>query len=179
MAQAKKKTIYIIHNSETRQCAEFMSGLIAKLADEGAPISAHVIDSKKFATYPDENKDTNNKILYIGNFSESEIVAKNIDINNEWRFNQFGIRYGWHGNKAAISFDKKRMSEEDFNDMAAFASFNFDGYDMSANVGESNFWSEASAFWNERSTGEKIGIVLGGAIALVTAPFLIKGSGKI
>ena len=174
MTQTKKKALYIIHNSETRQCAEFMSGLIAKLADEGVPISAHVIESKKFASYPDENKNTNNKILYIGDFSESEIVAKNVDVNSEWQFNQFGIRYGWHGNKAVISFDKKRMSEADFNDMAAFASFNFDGYDILSNVGESNFWDEAASFWMGRSKTEKTvtKAIAGGLLALVAAAFL-------
>jgi len=184
MAQETKKALYIIHNSETKQCAEFMSGLVAKLADEGAPICAHVIEDKKFASYPDENKNTNNKILYIGDFYESNIVAKNVDMNNEWQFNQFGIRYGRHGNKAVISFDRKRMSEADFNDMAAFASFNFDGYDMLSNVEESDFWNEATAFWDERSTGEKIGIaatvatVIGGVIALLAAPFLTGGSDR-
>ena len=184
MKQMKKKVLYIIHNSETKQCAEFMSGLVAKLAGEGMPIKAHVIEAEKFASYPDENKNTNNKILYIGDFSESEIAAKNVANNDDWQFNEFGIRYGWHGNKAVISFDRKRMSEADFNDMAAFAGFNFDGYDMFANVGESNLWDEAAAFWYERSTCEKAGIataaatVIGMVVALFAAPFFKGGSGE-
>jgi hypothetical protein len=162
--QEKKKALYIIHNSETRQCAEFLSGLIANLAEGGIPINALVIEDKKFATYPDENKHTKNKILYIGDFPESRVVSTSVEFNNELRLNKYGIRYGWHGNKAVISFDRKSVSEADFREMANFAHFNFDGYDMYANVGEGGFGDGVADFWAARTTFEKIAISTGGAI---------------
>jgi hypothetical protein len=133
MFQEKTKAIYIIHNSETKLCAEFMSGLIAELADKGLPINAVVIDAKKFASYLEENKHTKNKILYIGDSSEGKIAAKNV-LN--WQFDRFGIRYGWHGNKGVIKFES--LSEPDFMDMAAYAENEIKEYQLNIreNVGK-------------------------------------------
>ena len=135
MFAAQEKSIVIVCNSETKQAAELFSGLIGELPDDNVRINAVVIDENIFAKYPPENKSATQKIIYIGDFPESRLLRKNII---KWQFNEFGIRYGWLGNRALIFFDNTKMSENEFYKMAesAKAKFNRHGINMSDKVDE-------------------------------------------
>ena len=141
MFEAKEKSLIIVHNSDTKQCAEFLHGLIGEMNDARIPINAVIIDAKAFAAYPAEQKAAKQKILYIGIFSESEATIMNII---EWEFNKFGISYGWHGSRAVIKFDKNLLPESDFKDMVAYAKqvlkeFNKNSSFITRNVGKRGF----------------------------------------
>lgn len=159
----KKKGLVIVHSSDTRQCAEFLSGLLDEKDSDDIFLNAVVIDAKKFATYTPENKNSKQYIVYIGDFEESKIAIKNI---TKFRFEQFGIRYGWHGRKAVINFDKQSLSESHFIDMAAFAEKEFKDYELNIrdNVKKNglNFLRRISEF-NKLPLNEKI---KKGAVAL-------------
>jgi hypothetical protein len=118
MVQIQEKNLIIVHNAETRRCAKFLSRFIDKKIDAEVPINAIALDSKAFAAYPVDNKSAKQKILYIGDYPGSETAGKNIII---WKFDKFGIRYGWHGNKALIKFDEKSLLESDFMNMVVHA----------------------------------------------------------
>lgn len=97
----EKQGLVIVHEKNTRQCAEYLQGLIGELSRIGCPITATVVESKKFASFPD--MDSEQKILYIGDFPESNIVKNNI---HKWKYcdEMLGVCYGWHGSKGVISF---------------------------------------------------------------------------
>jgi|GEM_PF-3786853 len=118
MLQSKDKSLIIVHDSATKQCAEFLQGLVSEASGKGLSVNSIVVDAKQFASYPAEQKHAKQKILYVGDFAESRVASNNIDA---WAFDMFGIRYGWHGNKAVIMVDKKNMTDEEFNEMADFS----------------------------------------------------------
>ena len=133
MIQAKEKSLIIVHNSNTEQYAEYLLGLISELHTSGIAINALVVDAKKFASYPPEQKNAKQKILYLGDYSESNLAEKNI---GKWMFNQHGIRYGWHGNKGVIKTTP--LSDSEFISLAEFAKEDMNKHNqhISTNVGK-------------------------------------------
>ncbi|GHU76519.1 hypothetical protein FACS1894188_09170 [Clostridia bacterium] len=124
MMLRQEKPITIVYSSATKQCAEFLHGLIGELTNQVVPVNAVVIDQKTYVSYHPENKNAAQKIIYIiGNFPESETLSKNI---MKWQFDKFGVRYGWLGNKAGIYFDPKSLSEREFAEMARCADKQFE-----------------------------------------------------
>ena len=139
MFQGNEKSLIIVHNSDTKQCGEFLHGLIGEKNDAGIPINSVILDAKTFAAYPAEQKSAKQKILYIGSFPESETTSNNI---TKWELNKFGISYGWHGSRAVIKFDKNPLPESDFKDMVAFAKQVSKGYNpdvITQSVGKRGF----------------------------------------
>ena len=122
--QKKEKSLIIVHSNDTKQCADFLSGLIGEMSRAGYAVNAVVYDAKRFASAPAENKSAKQKIIYIGDFPE---VVNNI---NKWQFDKFGIRYGWLGNKAVISFSRE-LSEEEYHEMVSFAKNKMKEYEPS------------------------------------------------
>ena len=127
MFEMKDKSPIIVYNSDTKQCAEFLLGLISELANNGWPVNAIVVDAKQFASYPPEQRNAKQRVLYIGEFSESKTTIKNI---LDWKFERFGTRYGWHGNKGVITFDAKAISVDEFNSLAEFAENELKDYNL-------------------------------------------------
>jgi hypothetical protein len=117
MQQLRDKSPIIVYNDDTRLCAEFLLGLISELSNSGRPINSVAIDAEIFASYTAEHRNAKQRIIYIGDFKESKVVAKNI-LN--WQFEKYGIRYGWHGNRGVIAFDEKPLSESDFHALVEF-----------------------------------------------------------
>ena len=168
MFENKEKSLVIVHNSSTRQCAEYLSGLVGELNSSGVLINAVVVDAKKFASYPAEQKNAKQNILYIGDFSESNLVGNNI---NHWEFDQYGIRYGWHGNKGVIKFS--HLSESDFILLAEFAEKEMteQNLNMRANVGERGI--KPLQRLKELPLLSKIAL----GIAAIFAPMIVAGAG--
>jgi len=168
MFQAKEKSLIIVHNTDTKQCAEYLLGLISELPSSGIPINAIVVEAKKFSSYPAEQKSAKQNILYIGSFPESNLAEKNI---HQWKFDQNCIRYGWHGNKGVMTF--KTISEHSFRELAKFAEKDMERYnlDMQANVGKRGI--KPLQRFNELPLIGKIAIGIG---ALIT-PFVVAGVG--
>jgi len=171
MFQTQEKSLIIVYNSDTKQCAEFMTGLIAQMRENGHPINAITINAKKFASMREENKSAKQKILYIGNFAESKVAFSNI---HNLQFDKFGIKYGWHGNRAALSIDG-RLSDDEFRKMAAFAESTLKEYeiDMEKQAKKSNKISKTLAAVAGGSLLTKIvagaGAILLGKVAVVVA----------
>ncbi|WP_371380431.1 hypothetical protein [Sporomusa aerivorans] len=160
--------IAIVYDKNTKQCAEFLLGLIGEVVKEGeGKMSAVLYPEKIFAKLPPENKSVNQKIIYIGNFPESEMLSKNI---LKWQFDQFGFRYGWLGYKSVILFDEKKISEAAFGDMKEYAKNKFKKYvDILNSV-------EDGGFWNSLTTKEKIGVGVGGTVAAAVLALLVFAS---
>lgn len=74
-------------------------------------------ESKIMASYSDENKfnaqelifSNENKVIFVGNSK----IAKDQINGVVWKFNKFGIRYGWLGNSAIISIKNSRMNKDE------------------------------------------------------------------
>jgi len=153
MFEVKEKGIVIVHDKRTKQCAEYLGGLVGDLSASGIPVNAVVIDAKKFKSYPAEQKTSKQKIIYIGDFPVTKIVAddphifqnrlEKMGVNlgyftefntvvkniNHWKYDEFGICYGWHGNKAVISITKT-LTESEFMDMAKYAEKEVKDYEV-------------------------------------------------
>ena len=113
----------------------------------------------KFRQFHKSNLVSKNEyIIYIGDFSESKSISNYI-VN--WKFNQFGFRYGWIGQNAVISFVRKPTSEE-FSKMVSIAETEF----IKTKYEIDMFATLEGDFWDELSTPQKVAIG-GGAVALV------------
>jgi hypothetical protein len=158
--------IVIVYDNTTKQCAEFLLGLISELVKKGeGKINAVLEHEKTFAKQPSKNKSANQKIIYIGNFPESKMLSKNI---MKWQFDKFGFRYGWLGYKSVITFDDKKITEVVFGEMVEYAKSEFEKYpiDILNEV-------EEGGFWNSLTTKEKVGVGVGGAVAAALMALLV------
>lgn len=166
MALAREKGLLIVYNAATKQCANFLHGLIGELASKGVAVNAIIYDEKAFAKLATENKPTTQRIVYIGDYPESNLTEKNI---SNWRFDQYGIRYGWHGSKAVIKFES--LSQPEFINMVEFAEkeLSKDQLDMRQNVGIRGI--NPLKRLKELSLIEKIGLGVGALVA----PFIVSG----
>lgn len=50
------------------------------------------------------------KLIFLGEFEESKNMIPNI----KWEYEQFGMKYGWLGNKAVVYVDKEPMTKEEY-----------------------------------------------------------------
>jgi len=119
MTEFQQKNLVIVHNDDTKQSAEFLIGLIGNMANAGLPINAQPMHEKVYADNI-EVKNAKQKILFLGNFPESKIAIEN---TVSLLFDRFGIRYGWNGNRAAMTF--KKIPEDRFKALADFAEKEF------------------------------------------------------
>jgi hypothetical protein len=157
-------TLTIVYDGNTKQAAEFLMMLIGETDNSDIDIDAVLIEADMLKKLPEEKKSARRKFLYIGNFKESREIARNI---LTWRFNQFGVRYGWLGNKAVINFD----SECQYAEMVDFAEKEFApaGYNLNmCDELKGDWWDEMS---KEQKTAAKIGacVVGAGVLALIAA----------
>lgn len=167
MMQTQDKSLIIVHNSDTKQCAEFLQGMVSEASGKGLSVNAIVVDAKKFASYPAEQKHAKQKILYIGNFAESKDVSSNI---STWQFDRFGIRYGWHGSKAVIMVDKKNISDEEFNKMAEYSENIVKEHELNMREKvEKQGWNPLKRF----KELPLIGKIAVGAVALLASKFVL------
>jgi len=143
-------------------------GLISELHTRGIAINAIVVEAKKFASNPPEQKNAKQKILYLGDYSESNLAEKNI---GKWMFNQHGIRYGWHGNKGVIKTTP--LSDSEFISLAEFAKEDMNKHNqhISTNVGKRGI-NPFQRLKNLPLVGK---IALG--VAALFAPFVVAGAG--
>ena len=166
----EEKSLLIVHSVDTGQSAELLSGLIGEMARSGYPINAVVYEATRFASVPDEQKHARQKTVYIGDFPESNAVADNI---HEWKFENYGIRYGWHGNKAAISFVSE-LSENDYFEMALFAKVEMKEYESRVIKEVETKGLDPRNHIPEFNDALASGALAGGLMALAKAPIIGK-----
>ena len=150
----KKTSAIIVHHKNTKKSAEFLLGYFGELAKNGIPVNAIVMDEKRYANHDTVNKNALQKVIFLGYFEESTHVADNI---SDWKFDKFGIRYGWHGNRAIISCPGT-LSEAEFKEMAAYAE------------GEVKVLEDAEKKVGKKGAKAGIGLLFGGLLAFLLGP---------
>lgn len=144
--------IIIVYDKNTRKSAEFLIGYIGELAKGGIPVNAIMMNEKRYAGHDQINKNAMQKVVFLGYFDESSHLAENV---TDWKFDKFGIRYGWHGNRAIITCPGT-LSDTEFVEMAAYAE------------NEVKVLQDAEKKVGKRKFG--IGALFVGAIALLLGP---------
>ena len=126
MQNLEGKNPIIVHEKQAKQGAEFLGGLVSEFTAKIFPVNALILDAKEFASFPAELKTSNQKIIFLGSFPESNLAEKNI---YKWSFDQHGIRYGWHGSRCVVDFGKKLLTEGDFKKMIEYVENELKEYD--------------------------------------------------
>lgn len=151
--------IIIVYESKTKYAAECLRKHIQTLISNRPDTNIKLYSKDEFRQFHKSNLVSKNEyIIYIGDFSESKSISNYI-VN--WKFNQFGFRYGWIGQNAVISFVRKPTSEE-FSKMVSIAETEF----IKTKYEIDMFATLEGDFWDELSTPQKVAIG-GGAVALV------------
>lgn len=160
---AQKKMVTVVSDKQSSQAAELLGRQIEKMKDSGFAIAVQRYSSNAFQkSWRNDLNAKENYVIYIGDFSESKKISDGIWYRH---FHNFGFRYGWIGQEAAITFDRKPSTEE-FAQMVNIAETEFakaeHEIDMLSKL-EGNFWDELS-------TAQKVLMGTGiAALALVGA----------
>lgn len=104
------KEFHIVYGSKDKRWALLLSNLLS--------------EAKINATYSDEVKynaqelsfSNQNKVVFVGDSK----IAKDHAGGVIWRFNRFGIKYGWLGNSALICVEHTHMSRTEFQEFCNF-----------------------------------------------------------
>lgn len=110
----EKNQVIIVCDKKRKPEANFLLQLLS--ADEGKGIEGSVWEEKFFlANEPTLSSGAN--IIFIGNFKS----AKENMVHINYRYNEYGIRYGWHGKRAIITVENKLLSQNQRSNLVGVA----------------------------------------------------------
>ena len=99
-----KKAILVTSDNE-----KVFSNLLLGLISQDGQYDVALWNQKHFK----DNEPTipgRQKLIFLGEDEESKNMIPNI----KWEYDQFGMKYGWLGNKAVVYVDKEPMTKEEY-----------------------------------------------------------------
>lgn len=151
MLGTNQTNLVIVYTAEAREHAEYLRNLIGLTET----VKAVTCKDKEF---DEKNNTSAQKVIYIGDCKSAVSTKKHA----KWKFNEYGLRCGWLGNKAMLYIEtplKKRKDYEKFYEYGKSVAIRME--EQFKNV-------------KEDSTGQKIGKVLStvSIIAWIYVPFV-------
>lgn len=120
----QKTSLTIVCEKKLTGYANLLMALIGQNDDDGEKIVGTKDGSVSAAIWtPKEYKDNMAKIssdthiLFIGSFDEAKSNGKNID----YKFNKYGMHYGWRGKRAVMYVEDAILKKKDYNEFISFS----------------------------------------------------------
>lgn len=157
------ESIVVVYEPQTKLAAECLHQQLQLLMPSSPGVDINLYSRDKLnqaglSHFPPVNEYR----IYIGDFKESKLISEHI---TDWKFNQFGFRYGWFGRNAVISFVRKPSCEE-FGKMVYIAEAELTKVKPHIDM----LTKLEGFFWDELSTAQKVAFV-GGMAALALLGF--------
>lgn len=105
-----KNKFHIVYGNKDKEWAILLYNLMGESKIE-ASISNEKIYNDQELKFSNENK-----IIFVG----SSKIAKDNLAGTVWKYDEFGIKYGWIGNSAIISVENTNMDKEEFKKFCIF-----------------------------------------------------------
>jgi len=118
--QAKKKAI-IVFGKKDEAFARYAEKLLLQKDDTEDGIVGVEDGFVEFVVWDEDfylqqkGIHTREKILFIGNCKSLKALKPSLDV----KYSQFGVEYGWAGNKAAIYTSDSRLKRDEYNQLIA------------------------------------------------------------
>jgi len=113
----EKKVIIVKGKGKETKYAQLLFQMISKIPGYEAPQPINENEYKLMVSKVDEQGQIDTgKIIFFGNGKETEIQGKSIN----WRYRQFGLSYGWLGNRCVVTANASGIS---LNKQSEFAEY--------------------------------------------------------
>ena len=117
MFEEKKKKLIIVCIPDTKVYAYQLLQLIGEKDDTETEIVGckdgsvqAAIWEEKYYLHNEHTLSSDEKVVFIGNMK----IVKSILPNIEEKYNKYGMKYGWLGNRSVIYVDKRFLTEDDY-----------------------------------------------------------------
>ena len=122
--QNAKTQLMIVCEDKLREYANYLIALVGQKDDTENQIVGVKDGTVTAAIYsPKQYNDTlpkitsNTHILFLGNFKEAKEHWKNVD----FKFDKYGMKYGWLGKRAVMYVDEIMVKKKDYEKFISFA----------------------------------------------------------
>ena len=117
MFEEKKKKLIIVCIPDTKVYAYQLLQLIGKKDDTETQIIGckdgsveAAVWEEKYYLHNEHTLSSDEKVVFIGNMK----IVKSILPNIEEKYNKYGMKYGWLGNRSVIYVDKRFLTHGDY-----------------------------------------------------------------
>ena len=121
---SQKTELMIVCDEELMEYANYLVALVGQNDDGGERIVGTKDGSVSAAIYtPKQYKDSlakitsNTHILFIGSFKEAKEIGRNV----VFKFNKYGMHYGWLGKRAVMYVDNDMLKKNEYDNFIEFS----------------------------------------------------------
>ena len=112
----EKKELIIVCDESLMEYANYLIALISQNNDKDGTVSAAIWTPKVYKdTLPKITSNTH--ILFIGSFKEAKEQRKNVN----FKFNKYGMHFGWLGKRAVMYVDDKMLKKDEYDHFLKFS----------------------------------------------------------
>lgn len=112
----EKKELIIVCDESLMEYANYLMALISQNNDKDGTVSAAIWPPKVYKdTLPKITSNTH--ILFIGSFKEAKEQRKNVN----FKFNKYGMHFGWLGKRAVMYVDDKMLKKDEYDHFLKFS----------------------------------------------------------
>lgn len=121
MFDQDSKKVIIVYGKKDEMFARYAEKLLSQKDDNENEVIGVKDGFVETAVWDEEfylqQKDlhSNQKIIFIGNCKSLEAYKPSFDI----KYSQYGVDYGWYGNKAAIYISNSKIKKDEYSELVA------------------------------------------------------------